>query len=102
MPKDEQHLINGIRRQNKPSLLDIAIHLCQDEETALKALEPLLERGFVEENIVEKERYYSVTYPPNKGQSLLNKLAEKQRLNKRLQKVQAIHDLVFHLFKIPC
>ena len=52
LPKEEQHLINWIRRNNKPSLLDIAIHLCQDEETALNSLQPLLEKGFIEETIV--------------------------------------------------
>lgn len=79
LPKEEQHLINWIRRQNKPSLLDIAIHLCQDEETALNALQPLLEKRFVEETIVEEERYYRVTYPPKKGKSLFKKLVDKKK-----------------------
>ncbi|MDJ0578495.1 hypothetical protein [Crocosphaera sp.] len=79
LPKEEQHLINWIRRQKQPSLLDIAIHLCQDEETALNALQPLLEKGFVEETIVEEERHYRVTYPPKKGKSLFKKLADKKK-----------------------
>ena len=79
LPKEEQHLINWIRRNNKPSLLDIAIHLCQDEETALNSLQPLLEKGFIEETIVGEDRYYRVTYPPKKGQSLFKKLADKKK-----------------------
>ncbi len=79
LPKEQQHLINWIRRHNKPTLLDLAIHLCQDEETALQTLQPLLEKGFVEETIEGEERRYRVTYPPKKGQSLFKKLAAKKK-----------------------
>lgn len=79
LPKPQHHLVNWIRRQNKVSLLDIAIHLCQDEETAFQTLEPLLEKGFVEETIEREERYYRVTYPPKKGQSLFKKLVDKKK-----------------------
>ncbi|MDJ0661562.1 MAG: hypothetical protein QNJ42_19055 [Crocosphaera sp.] len=79
LPKDQHHLVNWIRRQNKASLLDIAIHLCQDEETVLKSLQPLLEKGFLEETVEEEERYYRVTYPPKKGQSLFKKLVDKKK-----------------------
>ena len=79
LPKPQHHLVNWIRRQNKASLLDIAIHLCQDEETAFKTLEPLLEKGFVEETIEEEKRYYRITYPPKKGRSLFKKLVDKKK-----------------------
>ncbi|MDJ0728421.1 MAG: hypothetical protein QNJ33_00345 [Crocosphaera sp.] len=79
LPKPQHHLVNWIRRQNQASLLDIAIHLCQDEETALKTLQPLLEKGFLEETIKGEERYYRVSYPPKRGQSLFKKLADKKK-----------------------
>ena len=79
LPEPQHHLINWIRRQNKPSLLDIAVHLCQDEETALKCVQPLLEKGFLEEIIEEGERYYRFVYPPKKGKSLFKKLADKKK-----------------------
>ena len=85
LPEPQHHLINWIRRQNKPSLLDIAIHLCQDEDTALQFLQPLLKKGFLEETIEEEERYYHVTYPPKRGQSLFKKLADKKKASKESQ-----------------
>ncbi|MEA5536028.1 hypothetical protein [Crocosphaera sp. XPORK-15E] len=85
LPDPQQHLINWIRRQNQASLLDVAIHICQDEETALKCLEPLVKKGFLEETIEEDERYYRVTYPPKRGQSLFKKLAEKKKASTESQ-----------------
>ena len=82
LPSPQHHLINWIRRQNKPSLLDIAVHLCQDEETALKCVQPLLEKGFLEESIEQGERYYRFVYPPKKGKSLFKKLADKKKAKK--------------------
>ena len=79
LPEPQHHLINWIRRQNKPSLLDIAVHLCQDEETALKCVKPLLEKGFLEEILEEGERYYRFIYPPKKGKTLFKKLADKKK-----------------------
>ncbi|MEL4894519.1 hypothetical protein [Crocosphaera sp. Alani8] len=79
LPKEQQHLINWIRREKKPSLLDIAIHLCQDEQTALNSLQALLKKGFLEETLEEEERYYRVTHAQKKGQSLFKKLANKKK-----------------------
>lgn len=82
LPDSQQHLINWIRRQNQASLLDIAIHLCQDEDTALNALQPLIKKGFLEEIIEEDEHYYRVTHPPKRGKSLFKKLADKKKASK--------------------
>ncbi|MDJ0509057.1 MAG: hypothetical protein QNJ64_07370 [Crocosphaera sp.] len=82
LPEPQHHLINWIRRQNKPSLLDIAAHLCQDEEAALESVQPLLEKGFLEEIIQEEDRYYRFVYPPKKGKSLFKKLADKKKAKK--------------------
>ena len=86
LPEPQHHLINWIRRHNKTTLLDIAIHLCQDEETALEFLQPLLKKGFLEETIEEEERYYRVTYPPKRGQSLFKKLVDKKKASQRYSK----------------
>ncbi len=83
LPKEQHHLVNWIRRQNRVSLLDIAVHLCQDEETAFQSLQPLLKKGFLEETITGEERYYRVTYPPKKGQSLFKKLVDKKKAKQK-------------------
>lgn len=79
LPETQRQLINWIRRQNQANLLDIAIHLCQDEDTALQMLTPLIEKGFLKETIENDERYYRVTYPPKRGQSLFGDLIDKKK-----------------------
>lgn len=70
----EKHLINWIRQKGDCSLLDIAVHLCEDEETTMASLEPLVEKGFLLEVFGEDEPYYRVHFAPKRGRHLPSKL----------------------------
>lgn len=79
-PKD-RHLVNWIRRQKECSLLDIAVHLCLDEDTAFKQISSLIEQGFIESlpiNPIDNESYFKVNYPPKREQVSFKKLQIKK------------------------
>ncbi|ACK69622.1 hypothetical protein PCC7424_1171 [Gloeothece citriformis PCC 7424] len=70
----QQHLINWIRQKEECSLLEVALHLCQDEETAFKTLEPLVKQGILIQIIHEDESFYRVYFAPKRSRKIPSKL----------------------------
>ncbi len=70
----QRHLVNWIRHQGECSLLDLAVHLCQDEETAEKMLLPLMQKGLIQKIGEGDSALFRVKYAPKRGQPLLKKL----------------------------
>lgn len=69
----QRQLINWIRQKEECSLLEIALHLCQDEETALKTLEPLVKKGILLQILSEEESYYRIYLAPKRGKKIPSK-----------------------------
>ncbi len=80
LPPHERHLINWIRQRDECSLLDIALHLCVDEETAMQTLAPLVRNGFLVEFFNEDGSYYRVRFAPKRSSKIfqhIQHLSEK-------------------------
>lgn len=75
----QRHLVNWLRHQGECSLLDIAVHLCQDEDTAAKMLSPLIERGLIQKRGEGEEASYKIKYAPKRGQPVLKQFLEKKK-----------------------
>ncbi|MGK7932248.1 MAG: hypothetical protein AB4041_12550 [Microcystaceae cyanobacterium] len=81
---EERHLINWIRRQKECSLLEVAVHLCLDEETAMEKLIPLIEKGYIQQLPPipdDDEPYFKLQYPPKRGQPIFKKLGKTQPIS---------------------
>ncbi|WP_013324566.1 hypothetical protein [Gloeothece verrucosa] len=70
----QRQLINWIRQKEECSLLEIALHLCQDEETAFKTLVPLVKQGILIQIMIEEDSYYRVYLAPKRGRKIPAKL----------------------------
>jgi len=74
LSSENQEKINWIRQQGKCSLLDLAIHFCQDEETIFRSLVPLVRQGFLLQRQQEDDLYYQVQFPPKRAKKIPLKL----------------------------
>jgi DNA-binding MarR family transcriptional regulator len=81
----ERHLVNWMRHQRICNLLDIAVHICQDEDTAFRMISPLLKKGLVVEIPGDDEPYYRVKIAPKRGHQIPEKL--KGLLQKNRQEI---------------
>lgn len=74
----QRSLVNWIRRQDQCSLLDIAVHICQDEETAYQILLPLIKRGLIQPVSAGDDPIFRVKTAPKRGQSVFTKLKKSK------------------------
>lgn len=70
----ERQLINWIRQKQECSLLEIALHLCQDEETALKTIDPLVKKGILLQILGEEDSYYRIYFASKRSRKIPSKL----------------------------
>jgi hypothetical protein len=82
----ERHLVNWMRHQRSCNLLDIAVHFCQDEDTAFCMISPLLNKGLIVEIPGCDEPHYRVKIAPKRGHQVPEKL--KGILHKNKQEVE--------------
>ncbi|MGK7946775.1 MAG: hypothetical protein AB4058_20125 [Microcystaceae cyanobacterium] len=78
---EERNLINWLRRQRECSLLEIAVHFCLDEETAMDQLSPLIKQGFITQlppRPNDDEPYFKIQNSPKRGQPIFKKLKKKE------------------------
>jgi hypothetical protein len=67
LPPYQKKIINWIRQRENCSLLDIAVHFCQDEETIFIRLNPLVKKGFVMQILGDNDNiYYRVIFAPRR------------------------------------
>ncbi len=77
----QRHLVNWLRHQKECSLLDIAVHLCQDEDTAAKMLSPLIEQGLIQKTGEGDEASYKIKYAAKRGKPLFKQFLQKKNKN---------------------
>jgi hypothetical protein len=71
LPPQQKQIINWIRQQGNCSLLDMAIHFCQDEETIFIRLTPLVKKGFVIQSLGDNDIvYYRVQFAPKRPRQI--------------------------------
>jgi DNA-binding MarR family transcriptional regulator len=81
LPQQQKQILNWIRQQDNCSLLDLAVHFCQDEETIFNWLNPLVKRGFVSQNLGDNDNiYYQVQFPPKRPRQIPTKLLKKKEI----------------------
>lgn len=79
LPPHQKQILNWIRQQDNCSLLDLAVHFCQDEETIFKWLNPLVKKGFVSQTLGDNDNiYYQVQFPPKRPRQIPAKLLKKK------------------------
>ncbi len=67
LPPQQKQIINWIRQQGNCSLLDIAVHFCQDEETIFARLYPLVQKGFLLQEFGDNnDIYFQVKFAPKR------------------------------------
>ncbi len=75
LPAQDKQIINWLRQQGNCNLLDMAAHFCQDEETILARLDPLLKKGFIIQESGDNDViYYQVKFAPKRPQKIPLKL----------------------------
>lgn len=80
----QKEIINWVRQQGDCNLLQLAVHFCQDEETLLNTLNPLVEKGFLHQTEEPDGTYYRVRLASRRGRQVPDKiknLLKKKREN---------------------
>jgi DNA-binding MarR family transcriptional regulator len=81
LPTHQKQILNWIRQQYNCSLLDLAVHFCQDEETIFNWLNPLVKKGFVSQTLGDNDKiYYQVQFPPKRPRQIPTKLLNKKEI----------------------
>lgn len=74
-------IINWIRQRGDCSLLELVVHFCQDEETILNILTPLVEKKFLDQTQEADIIYYRVRLAPRRTRQVPHKI--KNLLSKK-------------------
>jgi predicted HTH transcriptional regulator len=81
LSEPHKQIINWIRQQGDCSLVELAVHFCQDEETIFNNLSLLVEKGFLEQTQEADGFSYHVRLAARRGRQVPDKL--KNLLSKK-------------------
>lgn len=86
LPEPERKLVNWMRRQEAPTLREVAAEMGGDEEEAIAILQVLIKKGFVEQQNRAGQLSYQIVLAPKRGREVPTGLL--QSLNQKLAKIK--------------